>query len=291
MFEGYIESARRTIYFARYEAARLGATEISPEHILLGLLKDNRFTSEVMPGAAVAETQEQILAYLPRLEKRSPPTDLSLSHESQQVLAFAEKEAKGLAHRRVSNYHILLGLLKIKECFAMKVFREKGVSVDHVRRQMSIFLETEPVPQPPGPAASLSLAERRQYELEKRVVRLMQLNDYRGALNVIGDSIADPSLDRNLTTRMLAPIASVLARIVGDLDLVKHYCEQRLTLDPDDPMALYTLADCLALQGDATQASKLAHKSYALSLVQPGGQGKGMAELIENRFPEVKAST
>jgi ATP-dependent Clp protease ATP-binding subunit ClpC len=38
MFERYAEKARRVIFFARYEASIVGAPQIQPEHLLLGLL-------------------------------------------------------------------------------------------------------------------------------------------------------------------------------------------------------------------------------------------------------------
>lgn len=41
MFERYSEAARRSIFFARFEAGRLGFDEIDTPHLLLGLLQEN----------------------------------------------------------------------------------------------------------------------------------------------------------------------------------------------------------------------------------------------------------
>jgi len=41
MLENLTERARRTLFFARYEAARAGAQAIASEHILLGLLRES----------------------------------------------------------------------------------------------------------------------------------------------------------------------------------------------------------------------------------------------------------
>ena len=46
MFERYTERARRTIFFARYEAAQIGSAYIETEHILLGLLREDRRCSD-----------------------------------------------------------------------------------------------------------------------------------------------------------------------------------------------------------------------------------------------------
>jgi ATP-dependent Clp protease ATP-binding subunit ClpC len=40
MFELYDEPARRTLFFARYEASRLGVPSIESEHLFLGLMRE-----------------------------------------------------------------------------------------------------------------------------------------------------------------------------------------------------------------------------------------------------------
>ena len=40
MFEKYNEKARRALFFARYEASKLGSRVIETEHILLGILRE-----------------------------------------------------------------------------------------------------------------------------------------------------------------------------------------------------------------------------------------------------------
>src|SRR5262245_29642067 len=42
MFERYTEAARRTIFFARYEASQFGSTTIETEHFLLGLIREDK---------------------------------------------------------------------------------------------------------------------------------------------------------------------------------------------------------------------------------------------------------
>ena len=50
MFERYTEKARRTIFFARYEASQYGSSTIASEHILLGLLREDRATMRQFAG-------------------------------------------------------------------------------------------------------------------------------------------------------------------------------------------------------------------------------------------------
>jgi hypothetical protein len=42
MFERYTEKARRVIFFARYEASQFGSPYIESEHLLLGIVREDK---------------------------------------------------------------------------------------------------------------------------------------------------------------------------------------------------------------------------------------------------------
>ena len=42
VFERYTEKARRVIFFARYEASQYGSPYIETEHLLLGLMREDK---------------------------------------------------------------------------------------------------------------------------------------------------------------------------------------------------------------------------------------------------------
>jgi len=42
MFERFTEKARRVIFFARYEASQFGSPIIESEHLLLGVLREDK---------------------------------------------------------------------------------------------------------------------------------------------------------------------------------------------------------------------------------------------------------
>jgi ATP-dependent Clp protease ATP-binding subunit ClpC len=52
MFERYTEKARRTIFFARYEASQFGSPYTETEHVLLGLLREDKSSCPYLPGFA-----------------------------------------------------------------------------------------------------------------------------------------------------------------------------------------------------------------------------------------------
>ena len=98
MFERYTEKARRVIFFARYEASQFGSPYIETEHLLLGLLREdkqlaNRF---LRSHAAVDSIRKQIEGHTTVREKVSTSVDLPLSHECKRVLAYGAEEAERL---------------------------------------------------------------------------------------------------------------------------------------------------------------------------------------------------
>jgi ATP-dependent Clp protease ATP-binding subunit ClpA len=139
MFERYTEKARRTIFFARYEASQYGSRYIESEHLLLGLLREdeelaNRF---LRSRANIESIRKQIEARITVREKVPTSVDLPLSHECKRVLAFAAEESEGLGHKHIGTAHLLLGLLRARECAAAQMLESRGVSLDSVRGQLA----------------------------------------------------------------------------------------------------------------------------------------------------------
>ena len=91
MFERYTEKARRVIFFARYEASQIGSPYIETEHLLLGLLREDKTMANrfLRSQAALESIRKQIEAHTTMREKVSTSVDLPLSHVCKRVLAYA----------------------------------------------------------------------------------------------------------------------------------------------------------------------------------------------------------
>jgi ATP-dependent Clp protease ATP-binding subunit ClpC len=103
MFERYTEKARRVIFFARYEASQFGSPYIETEHLLLGLLRDDKALARrfLPPQATVESIRGQIEAHSTIREKVSTSVDVPLSDESKRVLNYAAEEAERLSHKQM----------------------------------------------------------------------------------------------------------------------------------------------------------------------------------------------
>ena len=71
MFERYTEKARRVIFFARYEASQFGSPYIETEHLLLGLLREDKALTNrfLRSHASVESIRKQIEGHTTIREK------------------------------------------------------------------------------------------------------------------------------------------------------------------------------------------------------------------------------
>lgn len=139
MFERYTEKARRVVFFARYEASQFGSPYIEPEHLLLGLLREDKAlpTRLFRSFGSVGKIRQQIEAHTFIREKVSTSVDLPLSNECKRVLAYAAEEAERLSHRHIGSEHLLLGLLRETNSFAAQLLNSEGVFLDRAREFVS----------------------------------------------------------------------------------------------------------------------------------------------------------
>jgi ATP-dependent Clp protease ATP-binding subunit ClpC len=89
MFERYTEKARRVIFFARYEASQFGSPYIETEHLLLGLLRENKVIAvKLLKSPAAHETiRKKIESSAIRRKHISTSVDLPLNNESKRFMA------------------------------------------------------------------------------------------------------------------------------------------------------------------------------------------------------------
>jgi hypothetical protein len=147
MFERYTEKARRVIFFARYEASSYGSPYIRSEHLLLGLLREDKSLKRWLPNTDYLTLRRNIDENLPKLPPTSTAVDLPLSGESKHILKRALDEADRLAHRHIGTEHLLLGLLEEKGCLASKLLDEGGADANALRQHCAQQPE-QPQPQP-----------------------------------------------------------------------------------------------------------------------------------------------
>ena len=137
MFERYTEKARRAIFFARYEASQFGSPYIATDHVLLGLLRENKYILVNILRLQDEDTvRREIETRSGKKEKTSTQIDLPLDDESKRVLKYAAEEADRLNHRHIGTEHLLLGLAHEEKSFAAHLLQARGFNPQKFREDL-----------------------------------------------------------------------------------------------------------------------------------------------------------
>ncbi len=140
MFERYTERSRRVIFFARYEALQYGSPVIAPEHILLGLMREDKtigarffaFRNSLTVDMVRREVEERIV-----VRDRIPQSaELHLSPETKRILFYASEESRGLKSRFIGPEHLLLGLVREENSIAAEILFQFGLRLQEVRDEV-----------------------------------------------------------------------------------------------------------------------------------------------------------
>ncbi|MBL8112093.1 MAG: ATP-dependent Clp protease ATP-binding subunit [Acidobacteria bacterium] len=138
MFEKYNEKARRALFFARYEASKLGSKVIESEHILLGVLREGEdIIKEIFGRFNVKpdDIRREIEGDRVFVERVSSTQELPLSEESKKILAYASHEAESMMHPYVGTEHLLIGILRVEPCVAGRILAAHGFNLYGVREE------------------------------------------------------------------------------------------------------------------------------------------------------------
>jgi ATP-dependent Clp protease ATP-binding subunit ClpA len=134
MFERYTESARRAVFFARYEASAFGSNAIESEHLLLGLLREHTLARSLLGGSeAIQAVRKEIESRTQIGPKVSTSVDLPLSEECKHALELAAEEAGNLGHSGIRVGHLLLGLVLVEGSLVAEMLVKRGVTAERVR--------------------------------------------------------------------------------------------------------------------------------------------------------------
>ncbi len=139
MFERYTEKARRVIFFARYEASQYGSPYIETEHLLLGLMREDKALANrfLRSHGSIKSIRKEIESRITIRERISTSVEVPLSQECKRILNFAAEEAERLGHKHVGTEHLLLGILREEKCFGAEILSERGLRLSSLREELT----------------------------------------------------------------------------------------------------------------------------------------------------------
>jgi ATP-dependent Clp protease ATP-binding subunit ClpA len=133
-FANYTMDARRVILNAHRAVSATGGSEITPEHLVLGLLESDVHASEAFRAKSIdIDTMMRAL----RLMLGSPPRpnrpDIPLAAVTGRILDLARDEAKRRANAKVTSEDILVAVM-LEDTPVAHLLLDNGLRVDEVRR-------------------------------------------------------------------------------------------------------------------------------------------------------------
>lgn len=144
MFERYTERARRSIFFARYEALRRDTSAIEPSDLLVGMTHDRHQPD--CPFAFLYDRRDEfrgLCGYAPLDGEKPTERKLPLSEISKKVLVYVAQEADRDRRYGIDEEHLFRGLLLAGDATSALLLR-LGYTLDAARTASIVAQRSQP---------------------------------------------------------------------------------------------------------------------------------------------------
>ena len=138
----FTRKAQKVLNLAMQIASELGHTYIGSEHLLLGLLsEDTGVAAHYLQerGATVEKVQQAVV----RMAGEGTPSAISSSDitpRTKNIIENSMVESQRYGQSYIGTEHLLLALLEERDCVAMRILEDIGVSVNDLRQDIVSFL-------------------------------------------------------------------------------------------------------------------------------------------------------
>jgi hypothetical protein len=131
------------VFFARYEASQFGSRQIEPEHLLLGLMREEHGLGPGLSRDIRTKIRKDLESQIPHAEQFSTSIDVPLSKACKQLFESAKKEAAISDSRDITPAHFLLAILRSDESLAAVVLAGHGLHYDTFRETVRCLAPAE----------------------------------------------------------------------------------------------------------------------------------------------------
>jgi len=146
MKDKFTEKARIAINYAAEMAMKLSHGYIGTEHLLLGLITSGGTAQKVLVENGVDE--DKVLGLVGQLISTNSMVDVAeegqLTPRAQSILSQSDKEAKYMKSELIGTEHILIALLKMQDCIAVRLLNTLGVNLQKLYSDLLSSMGVEP---------------------------------------------------------------------------------------------------------------------------------------------------
>lgn len=139
MFDRLTERARLVMKRAKEEAAKIGNSHASTEHILLGLIAEGEgvaATAMRNMGLNLEALKAELLKSIPHEGTPEPDGTIPLSPSGKRAIEFAYQEAQAFGVNFIGTEHLLLGVIRENEGLAARILASHGVDLIKARSEI-----------------------------------------------------------------------------------------------------------------------------------------------------------
>jgi len=155
-FDQFTERARRVLTLAQEEALRFNHNYIGTEHLLLGLVREGEGVAAqalAQLGLELTKVRNEVELFVGRGD-RAVMGEIKLTPRAKKTIELTFEEARTLGQHHIGTEHLILGLTKVDDGRAARVFKNLGVSLDDARAEVMRLVTRratdEPVARRPG---------------------------------------------------------------------------------------------------------------------------------------------
>jgi len=137
--ERLTERARQVMRRAKEEAAHLGSSHASTEHILLGLIAETdsvAVTALRNLGADLSLLRKKTIAHIQNTSYFLEKDATQLSPSGKRAIQFAHQEAQSLGVNFIGTEHLLLGIIRESDGIAARVLLSQGIDLVKARAEI-----------------------------------------------------------------------------------------------------------------------------------------------------------
>jgi len=128
----YTKKARRVVFYASEEAMRDMSNEVTPQHLLVGLLR-----ADESLAARFGLTVDRVPKELTKAPHECrTATGLALSDTAREAILLASEEREHFGHKHTGTEHLLLGIIR-GGSDAARMLEQRGLTIDRARDLVS----------------------------------------------------------------------------------------------------------------------------------------------------------
>jgi len=153
LFERFTERARQVVILAQTEARTLKHDHVGTEHLLLGLVREDKGVAAQVLGSldVTLERARGEVVRVVGVGDHDESGQIPFTPVAKHVLGQALHEALVLGHNYIGTEHLLLGLASVREVPSVRILADMDATPDAIRAEtLRLIGPSQPAPAEEG---------------------------------------------------------------------------------------------------------------------------------------------